>query len=410
MLDQFEGQKHILDSGKIISSAVEKGAPFSMIFWGGPGTGKTTLARILAERFSLDAHYLSAVSAGVADVRKVIETGKKNRADGVKTLLFLDEIHRFNKAQQDSVLGSVEAGDIILIGATTENPSFSVIAPLLSRARVIRFNPLDDDEMRLIVGRAVETDEILTAGGVRLDPEAADLLINISGGDARRALNILESSFLISGDGHITPDQIFEAVKSSVLYYDKAGDRHYDTISAFIKSIRGSDPDAAVYYLAKMILSGEDPEFIARRMVISASEDVGNASPTALTLAVSAMTAVKNIGFPEAEIILAQCAVFLACSPKSNASYLAVKKAKEEAAAGEAEIPMHIRNAPTGMMKDMGYGKGYKYPHDYPGHFVDESYLPDKISDRVFYNPTEEGTEKQISDRLKRLWPRKYGK
>ena len=409
-IEEFIGQGHLLSEGKIIRSLLDSSSAFSLILWGDPGTGKTTLARLIAKYCSMEPHFLSAISAGVADVRRVIEAGKKNREQGRQTLLFLDEIHRFNKAQQDSVLGSVESGDIVLVGATTENPSFNVIAPLLSRARVVKLNRLSEDELGIILDNAIENDPVLAGGGARLEAGLREKLIAVAGGDARRMLNLLETAFTLSGSGLITDGNIKEAVLNSGIYYDRAGERHYDTISAFIKSLRGSDPDAAVYYLARMILAGEDPVFIARRMVIFASEDIGNAVPTALNMAVSTMTAVRNIGMPESEIILSQCAVFLAAAPKSNASYLAIKGAKKTAIEKDHEVPMHLRNAPTGLMKKLGYGRDYRYPHDYSGHFIKDTYLPDEIAQRVFYSPGEEGNEKGIGERLRRLWPERYKK
>lgn len=406
--EDFVGQDHIMSPGRIIRSTVESGKFFSLILWGDPGTGKTTLARLIAESLSLDSYFLSAISAGVADVRKIIQKGKENRKYNKQTLLFLDEIHRFNKAQQDAVLGAVESGDIILIGATTENPSFSVIAPLLSRTRVIKLNRLTEDMLIQIIDRAVAEDEILGNGSIVFSDGVKEKLASLSGGDARRMLNILETSFNLSEGGAITGEVLGEAVKNSTLYYDRAGDRHYDTISAFIKSLRGSDPNAAVYYLARMILAGEDPVFMARRMVIFASEDIGNASPQAINIAVSTLNAVQNIGMPESEIILSQCAVFLASSPKSNASYTAIKEAKKLAESTNYEIPLHIRNAPTGLMKDLGYGKDYRYPHDFNGNFVDEDYLPVEIKDKIFYQPSGEGSEASIRERLRKLWPGKY--
>jgi putative ATPase len=407
--EEFIGQRHILGKGKLLTRMLEEGRPFSMILWGDPGTGKTTLARLLARHFDLEAHFLSAVSAGVGDVRKVIEKGKKNREEGKQTLLFLDEIHRFNKAQQDAVLGAVEAGDIVLVGATTENPSFSVISPLLSRSRVLRFNRLEREDMDPIIDRALAEDDMFPADLV-LEKDARDLLVENAGGDGRRVLNLLEAAFRISGESRIGSDNVAEAVKNSLIYYDRAGDRHYDTISAFIKSMRGSDPDAAVYYLARMVLAGEDPVFIARRMVIFASEDIGNAAPGALNLAVSCLTAVKNIGMPESDIILSQCAVFLASAPKSNASYLAIREAENRARDNLPEIPLHIRNAPTRLMKEMGYGREYRYPHDQPGHFVPgEEYLPGELRGEVFYRPTDQGSEKAVAERLEKLWPGRYG-
>jgi putative ATPase len=407
-LEEYVGQEHLTGKGRIIHAAVNGGRAFSMILWGDPGTGKTTLAKIIAEGCGMEYHYLSAVSSGVADVCKVIASGEKNRSMGRQTLLFLDEIHRFNKAQQDAVLGAVESGDIVLIGATTENPSFSVISPLLSRARVLKLNRLSDENLAAILDKAVSSDRLLKDGNIRLDAGVRENLVQLGNGDARRMLNVLEVAFVLSTEGFVTGKELREAFENTMIYYDRKGDRHYDTISAFIKSLRGSDPDAALYYMAKMILAGEDPEFIARRMVIFASEDIGNASPNALGIAVSAMTAVQNIGMPESELILAQCAIFLASSPKSNASYTAISAAKNAALSGDYEIPMHIRNAPTGLMKKMGYGKDYMYPHDYEGNFIAETYLPEEIKGSVFYNPTENGSEKAIRERLIKLWPGRY--
>jgi len=408
VLEDFVGQEHLMSEKKILRTIIDGGKAFSMILWGEPGTGKTTIARLIASYCKMDPHFLSAVSAGVADVRKVIEKAVDNEKNGVQTLLFLDEIHRFNKSQQDSVLSAVESGIIVLIGATTENPSFSVISPLLSRTRVVKLNALGDPDLRRILDNALEKDGILREGGIGIADDVRDRLVAASNGDARRMLNIVETAFSISEDGMITEAVLGEAVRNSMLYYDRAGDRHYDTISAFIKSLRGSDPDAAVYYLARMIVSGEDPEFIARRMVIFASEDIGNASPTALTLAVSTLTAVKNIGMPESDIILSQCATFLASSPKSNSSLLAIKAAESAASEKDYPVPLHLRNAPTGLMKKMGYGRDYRYPHDHEGHFVSETYLPEEIKNRVFYRPTLQGTEKAIYERLVRLWPDRY--
>jgi len=407
-IDEYVGQEHLTDRGKIIRSAIDGGKAFSMILWGDPGTGKTTLAKIIAEQCNMEYHYLSAVSSGVSDVRKVITSGEKNRSMGKQTLLFLDEIHRFNKAQQDAVLGAVESGDIVLIGATTENPSFSVISPLLSRTRVLKLNRLSEESLGKILDNAIKSDHILKEGNINFEDGVRENIILIGNGDARRMLNILEVSFMLSGNGLITGAAVKEAFENTTLYYDKKGDRHYDTISAFIKSLRGSDPDAALYYMARMILAGEDPEFIARRMVILASEDIGNASPAAINIAVSTMTAVKYIGMPESEIILSQCAIFLASAPKSNASYMAIEYAKKAALSGDYEIPLHIRNAPTKLMKNMNYHKGYKYPHDYENNFVYDTYLPEEIKDSCFYKPTENGSEKSIKERLKSLWHGRY--
>ena len=407
-IEEFIGQKHLMEPGRILRSILEKRTAMSMVLWGDPGTGKTTLARLIASYCDMEQYFLSAISAGVGDVRKVIEQGKKNMEEGKQTLLFIDEIHRFNKAQQDAVLGAVESGDIVLIGATTENPSFSVISPLLSRTRVVRLHPLTEDDLMAVLENALHNDEDLQEKNIQFDDGVKEKLVQFAMGDARRLLNILETAIFMADGGAVTGTVLLEAYKESTIAYDRAGDRHYDTISAFIKSLRGSDPDAAVYYMARMLVAGEDPLFIARRMLIFASEDVGNASPNAITIATSTFTAVKNIGMPEAEIILSQCATFLASAPKSNASYLAVKQAKKLAADTAYEIPLYIRNAPTGLMKKMGYGKGYKYPHDFNGHFVNEQYLPDEIKNTVFYRPGEEGSEKAIKDRLKKLWPWKY--
>jgi len=407
-LEEFVGQKHLVSEGRVLKSIIDKGTAFSLVLWGEPGSGKTTLARLISKYCQMTPYFLSAISAGVADVRKVIDKGRENRKEGVQTLLFLDEIHRFNKAQQDAVLGAVESGDIILVGATTENPSFSVISPLLSRTRVIKLNKLTEDELLVILENAVKNDTLLRDGNISFDEGMKDKIAAIATGDARRMLNILETAFTVSDNGFITDRDLREAVENSVLYYDKKGDRHYDTISAFIKSMRGSDPNAAVYYLARMIVSGEDPEFIARRMVIFASEDIGNAAPGAINMAVSTLTAVKNIGLPEAEIILGQCVSFLASAPKSNSAYSAIKEAKMLVENSDFQIPMHIRNAPTTLMKKMGYKKGYKYPHDYDGNFVREKYLPEEIEGKVFYDPSTQGSEKAIRDRLKALWPEKY--
>jgi len=406
----YVGQDHLLGEGKIIRAMLDKKTPFSMILWGDPGCGKTTLAMLIADEMDMESCFLSAISSGVSEVRKVIEKGKSNKSLGVKTLLFIDEIHRFNKAQQDAVLGAVESGDVILVGATTENPSFSIISPLLSRTRVFKLNPLEDKDMMKILDTALSQDTIISGKNITFAEGVKDKAILLAQGDARRLLNLLEISTMIAKDT-ITDDVLKEALKESFANYDRAGEKHYDTISAFIKSMRGSDPDAAVYYLARMINGGENPVFIARRMVIFASEDVGNASPHALPIAVACLTAVQNIGLPEAQIIMSQCATFLAAAPKSNASCTAISKALSLVNDGGVhEIPLHIRNAPTEMMSKMGYGKGYQYPHNFEGHFVKEQYLPDDLKSAVFYEPSDQGSEAAMRQRLEKLWPEKYGK
>lgn len=410
-IQEYLGQEHLLGEGKIIQQMITQKRAFSCILWGEPGTGKTTIARIVADACDMEAHFLSAIAAGVADVRKVIEKGKANRAQGLQTLLFLDEIHRFNKAQQDAVLGAVENGDVVLIGATTENPSFSVIAPLLSRTRVLKLNPLADDVLKELLNRALQSDAVFSSLAISMADAAADAIISYAGGDARRMYNLMETAVsLRQGEDPvaITVQDVDEAIRHSRIYYDKSGDRHYDTISAFIKSLRGSDPDAALHYLAVMILGGEDPLFIARRMIILASEDIGNASPLALTVATSAYQALKEIGMPEGEIILGHCATFLAASPKSNASYKGIKAAKEAARHDAGTIPMHLRNAPTKLMKELGYSEGYRYPHEYPGHFVPENYLPAELAGTVYYHPSDSGDEERIGSRLRALWPERY--
>lgn len=402
----YFGQEDITGQGRVITEMIARHAPFSMILWGEPGCGKTTLAGLIAENLAIESHFLSAVSCGVADVREVIKRGKANRESGKQTILFLDEIHRFNKAQQDSILSAVESGDIILIGATTENPSFSVIRPLLSRSRVLRLKKLSDAALGRILDNALTLDTVIAECGITLDDDARRLVIECANGDARRMLNILETAAL-TVRGVIDTDSIVEAVKETYGLYDKKGDRHYDTISAFIKSLRGSDPDAALLYLAMMIQSGEDPMFIARRLVIFAAEDIGNASPTALQLAVTTLHAIEKIGMPEGRIVLAQCVTFLASSPKSNASYRGIDAALAVLETKTPDIPMHLRNAPTTLMAEFGYGKNYRYPHDYPGAFVKEEYLPEGIAPE-FYRPTSHGTEKMIQERLHALWPERY--
>ncbi|HEY1405178.1 MAG TPA: replication-associated recombination protein A, partial [Spirochaetota bacterium] len=351
----YVGQHHLMGKGSIVRTMLEKKTPFSMILWGDPGCGKTTLAMLIAEELEMESEYLSAISAGVAEVRKVIERGRNNKGRGVKTLLFIDEIHRFNKAQQDAVLGAVESGDVVLIGATTENPSFSVISPLLSRTRVLKLKPLDESDLSLILDQAIEKDELLKKMDLRFAEGVKEKAVKLAQGDARRLFNLIETAAMMSDSGMIDDTLLKESLKEIAVNYDKDGEHHYDTISAFIKSVRGSDPDAAVYYLARMIEGGEDPVFIARRMIILASEDIGNASPQALPIAVAALTATQNIGLPEARIVLSQCAIFLASSPKSNAACVAIDKAQGVVReGGNFPIPLHIRNAPTKLMSELG--------------------------------------------------------
>ena len=408
-IDEFCGQGHLLDKGKILHRLMDQAAPFSIIFWGPPGTGKTTLARMIAKSTDAKIKELSAVSSGVKDLREVISLAKNNREMGVKTILFIDEIHRFSKSQQDSLLRAVEDGTITLIGATTENPSFEVISPLLSRCRVLTLKPLETDHLMKILDSVFSQDVIMSKGSITIGESEKELLIQSSGGDARKMLNTLEIAHnLMGGKGHITKEILDEAIQSKTMIYDKQGKYHYDTISAFIKSVRGSDPDAGLYWLAVMLEGGEKPEFIARRLIILASEDIGNADPNGLTLATSGFQAVDMIGMPEAALVLAQVTTYLASAPKSNASYKAIKAAtKAVKESGTPSVPLHLRNAPTDLMKDMDYGKNYKYPHSQPDHFVDENYFPNG-NQQTYYNPSNQGREEWIKKRLKTLWKDRY--
>ncbi|MCE1189128.1 MAG: replication-associated recombination protein A [Ignavibacteria bacterium] len=411
-LKDFKGQEHLMETGRPIQVMLASGKISSFLLWGPPGTGKTTIARLIADHTASDFHQLNAVSAGVKDVREVIKLAEESRAAGKRTILFIDEIHRFNKAQQDALLGAVEAGQIILIGATTENPSFEIIPALRSRMRTFVLNSLGEEELSGILQHALQDDVVLRELPLNITDDT--YLMYLAGGDARIMLNLLEASvdFLTAqqnrGNFELTKEILETVAQRKNTLYDKAGEEHYNIISAFIKSIRGSDPDAALYWLARMLEGGEDPLFIARRLVILAAEDIGNASPNGLVLAEAAFSAVHKIGMPEARIILAQCVTYLAGAPKSNAAYLAIDKAiRDVRQSPQHAVPLHLRNAPTGLMKNLGYGKQYKYPHDFEGHFVEENYLPEEMGDRQYYFPTNLGQEKNILDRLQQLWKKK---
>jgi len=410
--NDFVGQEHLIGEGRVLRKVIEAGQLPSIILWGPPGSGKTTLAYIIAN--ATDSHFspVSAVSAGVADLRRIIEEAKERRKlYQQKTILFIDEIHRFNKAQQDAVLPFVEDGTVTLIGATTENPSFEVVSPLLSRCQVLTLNPLADGEIRTIIIRALR-DKLrgLGAFNVELDNDAMLHLITVSNNDARVALNALEMASLATppdadGKRHISLPTIEDAVQHRALRYDKAGEQHYDLISALHKSMRGSDPDASLYWLARMLEAGEDPLYIARRLVRFASEDVGMADPQALVVAMAAQQAVHFIGMPEGNLALAEAAVYLATSPKSNSLYQAYSRVQKEIKNGTSEsVPLHLRNPVTSLMKDVGYGEGYKYAHDYPEHFVEQQNLPDSLQGKRYYTPSDQGYEKQVIARLKAWW------
>src|SRR5579862_6515347 len=406
-LDQLVGQKHLTGKGSILRTALENGKIPSMILWGAPGTGKTTIANIIAHTLHSPFYTLSAISSGVKEVREVIEEARQKD----NTILFIDEIHRFNKGQQDALLGAVEKGIIRLIGATTENPSFEVNSALLSRCQVYVLKPLDEKDLIQLLQHAIEKDEKLKKKTVALKEKSA--LLTISGGDARKLLNLLELVIDASGKSDsiiITDDLVMDIAQKRIALYDKKGEQHYDIISAFIKSMRGSDPNGAVYWLARMIEGGEDVKFIARRMVILASEDIGNANPNALVLANATFDAVNKIGYPESMLILSQCATYLASSAKSNAATVAIGQAMSAVKQyGDLPVPLHIRNAPTQLMKNLDYGKNYQYSHSFENNFSDQEYLPKEISGKKFYDPGNNAREEELRKFLKNLWKEKYG-
>ncbi len=410
-LDDFAGQRHLVGEGKPIRIMIEKNEPASMILWGPPGVGKTTLALLISKLVKSEFIQLSAVSSGVKEVRASIDKAEYNlKHNGKKTILFIDEIHRFNKAQQDSLLQSAEKGTIILIGATTENPSFEVISPLLSRSRVFVLEELSKDDFHFIIKNVLTRDTIL--GKINIEIEDEEFLIRLSNGDARRLLNGIELAVKLTTpvDGKIslTNEGFKEAFQTNYIKYDKNQEEHYNIISAFIKSVRGSDPDAAVYWIARMLKGGEDPKFIARRMIILASEDIGNADPYALTLATNTFTAISYIGMPEATLVLSQAATYLASCPKSNASYMAIQKAEEDVRNNPAyDVPIHLRNAPTKLMKEIGYGDDYKYAHDFDDNFVEQQYLPDELKHKIYYEPKDSGAEGKLKERLNKLWKKR---
>lgn len=409
-LDEYIGQKHLVGEGAVLRKMIDSGRISSFILWGPPGVGKTTLAQIIANKLETPFYTLSAVTSGVKDVRDVIEKARNNRFFSQQSpILFIDEIHRFSKSQQDSLLGAVEKGVITLIGATTENPSFEVIRPLLSRCQLYVLKPLEKDDLLQLLQHAITHDTILKEKDI--DLKETDAMLRYSGGDARKLLNILE--LVVEADeGNpitITNEKVVERLQQNPLAYDKDGEMHYDIISAFIKSIRGSDPDGALYWLARMVEGGEDPAFIARRLVISASEDIGLANPNALLLANAAFDAVMKIGWPEGRIPLAEATVYLATSPKSNSAYMGINTALEVVrGTGNLPVPLHLRNAPTKLMKQLGYGKDYKYAHDYKGHFVEQQFLPDEIKGQRLWHAQDNPSENKLKDRMEQFWGNRF--
>lgn len=408
-LEDYIGQTHLVGPGSIIRRMIESGNIASFILWGPPGVGKTTLARIIANTVNVPFYTLSAVHSGVKDVREVLERAGRDSASifrGGRPILFIDEIHRFSKSQQDSLLAAVESGTVTLIGATTENPSFEVIRPLLSRAQVYTLEPLEADELTVLLNRALSDDEVLS--GRTVDVEQTDALFRYAGGDARKLLNILDLLEQSTPDGNpivINDRVVTDSLQKNPAAYDKQGEMHYDIISAFIKSVRGSDPDAALYWLARMIEGGEEPEFIARRLLILAAEDIGLANPNALLLANATFDAIHKIGWPEGRIPLAECTVYLATSQKSNSAYMGIDNALLKIReTGDLPVPLHLRNAPTSLMKRMGYGENYKYAHDYPSHFVRQQFLPDAIQDAHFWHPADNAAERKAADIQRTRW------
>lgn len=412
-LKEYVGQEHLVGTQGVLRPQIERGLLPSLIFWGPPGTGKTTLAHLIAQQSHRAFYTLSAISSGIKEVREVIEQSKNSGGlfTAQNPIVFIDEIHRFNKTQQDSLLQAVEKGWITLIGATTENPSFEVIPALLSRCQVYVLKAFSRKELEQLLHNAIAHDSLLKSKNIQL--QETEALLRLSGGDGRKLLNTFELVVNATPEGQpavITNDSVLRIVQKNTVLYDKTGEQHYDIISAFIKSIRGSDPNGAVYWLARMIEGGEDVKFIARRMLISASEDIGNANPTAMILANNTFQAVTTIGYPEARILLCQCAIYLASSPKSNASYMAINKAQQVVKqTGDLPVPIHLRNAPTQLMKELGYGKDYLYSHDYPQNFAFQDYLPEELQGKTFYEPSNNPRENALREALKKLWGERYG-